>query len=96
METFRWFVRLLIWIPLVLRNLSDSGDAYLTAMLVPYMLGVMSILAPIFAILSIPELGIVGRVLLIAIGLVLYLLSGCIAYWSSCDSHGKWHERGAW
>lgn len=95
-KTIDWFARLPWWLLIVLRELPESGEAYLGRMMVPVAGGMTAAIMVALLPLLISELGpwwwafILGAVL-------IYLFAGIVAYFSAdSTSYGPWQERGAW
>lgn len=95
-ETLLWLKRLPFWLLLVLRDLPESGDAYISQMCLPVIAGFMSLVSPLLALAVIPELRNWWPVVLVA-NLLFYCLSGVFAYFS-CEgkNSGPWQCRGGW
>jgi hypothetical protein len=95
-ETRSWLARLPLWLYLVLRELRESGDAYMCEMILPYLLGCLSIFLPMIVLGVVPEWCDMWYVAAV-IGMAGYLLSGVFAFFAYVGrSYGPWQERGAW
>jgi hypothetical protein len=95
-KTKEWLMRLPLWLYAVLRELPESGDAYLCEMLVPSIAGFMSLAVPGLLLLVIPEIRVLWPWVVLA-GIAAYLLVGVATYFSwPSRSYGSWQDRGAW
>lgn len=96
MLTLLWLKRLPFWLILVMRELPESGDAYICQMLIPTVLGAASLALPFLILAIIPEIRSwwLGVVLT---GLLIYLFMGVMGYISfEGRNYGPWQNRGAW
>lgn len=97
-ETRDWFKRLPFWLPLVMRELPESGEVYMGDVMVPCVLGVA---IPLFVLLGPcifwevlePRYFAVSAM----VSITLYLIIGVLAFFCYVGkSYGPWQSRGPW
>ncbi len=96
MKTVNWFKRLCFWLLIVAQEASESGTAYPSQMMIPFIFGALSLIAPFLVLGVFPEIRGVWY-MAFAIGITLYLVIGVATYFSSMErTHGSWQNRGTW
>lgn len=93
----KWFLQLLIWVFIVLRELPESGEAYMIEKLPFFIVGVPALIMGILLPLSWNDIGTGWQVSLFVGGITIYLLAGAIAFFSASGTHlGPWYEHPGW
>lgn len=95
-KTIAWLSRLPWWLPVIIRDLPESGEAYVYEMMLPCLAGMLSLAVPLLVLLMFPETRSFWYTVT-GVGAVAYLIAGIVTYfWFSPKSYGSWQERGAW
>ena len=89
----RWFCLLFIWALIVLRELPESGEAYMIEKIPPFLVGVTALVMGTLTPFYWSDIGVGWQVSIFLGGLLVYLLAGAFAFFAAGGTRlGPWYE----